>query len=273
MSAENPVFIGLHTWTSTVLTPNLEPGHLVAYEHEPYRILEIREHDLADWGERFTNPWEQLGRPDPATWRWRPMVIVLRHDLHPDANPLHGIVRADRSWIRLPEHYVLCAKCGEIPPCREVRIINEIAKATERAEQVMGLVPGACHHCGDAVTPRHKAYRFPGANLIRPDFPDGTVVFHGKKRPCLDAAFAYDEKWALAEPGRRRRFYCEGTETRHADGTLECTEGARCPGAPAHHRGNRRHDAGWTEPGVCWCVSGDLTARIEEQMRDGQVPR
>lgn len=271
MSIENPIFLGLHTWTSTTATPDLRPGDIVTYESKPFRVLELRERDLSLWDERFTGPWEQLGRPDPATWRCRPMVIMLRDDLNPDAEPLHGVVRADRTWTQLPGHYVICPKCGEIPPCREVRIINEMAKAGRRADQVMSLVPGACHHCGMAVTTRHKAYRFAGPNLVRPDFPDGTAVFHGKKRPCLSAAFDYDEKWALAEPGRRRRFYCEGTETKHADGSIECTEGDACPGDPAHHRGNRRHDAGWTEPGACWCVSGDLAGRIEQQMRDGEV--
>jgi hypothetical protein len=27
----------------------------------------------------------------------------------------------------------------------------------------------------------------------------------------------------------------------------------------------------WTGDGECWCTSGDLTARIAQQMRDGEV--
>jgi hypothetical protein len=261
MSAENPMFVGLHCWTSTLTTKRLEPGMLIAWENQPYRVIEIAERALVDWDDRFHEPWEKSGRPDPATWQYRPYALVIQHDRETGAEPRHRISRADRTWTVLPEHYSVCARCGEIPPCRENLIVNEMATASKRMDWAMGILPHCCHGCGEPITTRQKCYRFVGPNLIRPDLPDDSAVFHAR-RACLDAAFRYDERWAAAAPGRRRRFFCEGTETLHRDGTRECTEGDLCPGAPAHHKGFTRHSTPWTAPGACWCLADGTAGQL-----------
>lgn len=73
-----------------------------------------------------------------------------------------------------------------------------------------------------------------------------------------------------AEPGRRRKLYCKGRRRDHYDGTWDCTLGAECTGDVQHESGE------WHQPGRgltsgCWCVSGDVTARIEAQMRGDET--
>lgn len=252
-------------------------GSLIAFDYRPYRLTEVRERAFDLWPENIQAEHARMGSPDPETWWARVQTIRLQPDGQASGTKdLHRLVRANYRLHVLPEHYAVCHRCGDLPPCRETVMDRLVAEATTVMEQALALRPGDCHACGKPVTIRHKAISFPGANLIRPDLPDGTVVFHLKKSDCANAAYFYDQKWAAAEDGRRRRLQCDGRQVLHADGTLECSEGAGCPEArgrvawPVSHRSSTTHRPGvWTGDGDCWCTTGDLTARIEQQMRDG----
>jgi hypothetical protein len=252
-------------------------GSLIAFDYKPYRLIEVRERPFDLWPENIQAEFARMGGTDPEAWWARVQCIRLQPDGHASGTRDRSrLVRACYSFHVLPEHYAVCHRCGDLPPCRETVMDRQVAEATAVMEQAMAIRPGDCHACGKPVTARHKAIVFPGVNLIRPDLPDGSVIFHGRHGECVNRAYRYDEQWAAAEPGRRRRFECAGRQVRHADGTLECTEGAGCPeangptGWVVHHQAYTWHRPGVaTGDGECWCVSGDLTARIEQQMRDG----
>lgn len=257
MSADEPRFY-LSSWTSVAATFELRPGHLFAYKNQPYRLLRIGEKPLADWDQDVLDEWDAAGRPDPATWRRRPMAMVFRHDTDPDGHgQLRGEANADHPWIRLPEHYVACVRCGELPPCRETRIAEQVAKAGKRMEWALALTSSSCHGCGEPVTTRQHAIRFDGGNLIRPDLGEGSALFH-LRRACFSAAYAYDEAWVAALPGRSRRLECAGRIVRHRDRTSEC-DAAACPGPEARHENTVIHDPRhlpWNPGMACWCLGG-----------------
>lgn len=251
-------------------TKDLKPDRLVIWRRRPCRLIEIRERPHADWPEAYREAWVKDGAPEPGKWWHRPMTVVIKVEGEPDAKPLPLLANASYGWTTLPEHYAVCRLCGELPPCTHVHNEKVMASAAKRMDHDMAIMPGCCHHCGEPITSRQKMIRFEGENLIRPDLGDDTALFHARKA-CLAAAQRYDARWAQAEAGRRRKLYCDGLARHHHDGTMDCTEGALCPGDVLHS------NAEWHSPGSgritsgCWCVSGDLTARIEQQMRDGEV--
>ena len=243
----------------------LTPGTLVVWERAPYRVLEINERDPHDWPEKYTERWLEHGCPDPATWSERPLVLIVRHEPEPDAKPVHLLARASHWWTTLPEHYSVCRLCGELPPCREVHTETVMADAAQKMDAVMSILPGCCHACREPVTRRQKTIRFEGANLIRPDLPDGSAIFH-LRESCHYSAQRYDARWAVADPARRRKLYCEGRGRHHYDGSFDCTD-PECPGKPptVGHRSEEWHTLDGTRRGYtsgCWCVSGDLAARL-----------
>jgi hypothetical protein len=253
-------------------------GSLIAFDYRPHRLIEVHERAFDLWPPAIQAEFERESRSGPESWWARVQTIALQPDGRPGAKASHRLVRAHCRLHVLPEHYAVCHRCGELPPCREQVMDRQVAEATAVMDQAMALRPGDCHACGKPVTGRHKAILFPGPNLIRPDLPDGTVIFHGRHGECVNAAYRYDERWAAAEPGRRRRFECGGRQVKHADGTIDCTEGADCPeatgptGWTVRHREYAWHRPGvWTGDGDCWCTTGGLTARIEQQTRDGEV--
>lgn len=241
----------------------LAPGQIVIFEREPYRVIETRPVDTVDWPAKYLDSWTEHGCPEPETWYQRPVVVVLRDERDDTAKAVHLQCPASLRWSTLPEHYAVCRRCGEIPPCSDVHNAKIAERAGERFEQQMAIMPGSCHACREPITSRQKYYRFDGPNLIRPDLGDGSAMFH-LRGSCRSDLKAYDRRWAAAEPGRRRSFYCEGNLTHHHDETASCSN-LECPSTEVEHR-----YVEWHRPGVyakwsgCWCVSGDLAARIGE---------
>lgn len=239
-------------------TEKLTAGTLVAWDRKAYRVVEVREREQANWPDAYREAWVNQGMPDPATWYYRPRVVVLRPEEDPDAKRLNLQGPNSARWYTLPEHYPLCRLCHELPPCRHVHTERVMARATERMEEQMAILPGACHACKEPITKRQKSFTFPGANLIRPDLGDNSAIFH-TRGACSGLLASYDKRWAKAEAGRARFFYCEGTFTLHYDGTGECSN-PDCVAKGAHrdlveHALWLRHHPGMHEAHGCWCLA------------------
>jgi hypothetical protein len=247
---------GRHLDTRT--TGRLEPGLLVVWDRQPYRVLEIRERAHHEWPEKYREVWAKYGMPDPDTWDYRPRVVVLRHEDQPDSKPTHLLGPSNKSWHLLPEHYSICRLCRELPPCRHIHNEAVMERASDRLDKEMAILPGVCHGCREPISKRQKHFTFPGPNLIRPDLGNHTAVFHTRSG-CRDWLSSYDERWAAAEPGRSRFFRCEGTLTVHHDESSECSS-ADCTAKGAHKELVRhamwiRHHPRMLEARGCWCLA------------------
>ncbi|MFE1192888.1 hypothetical protein ACFW6E_08815 [Streptomyces olivaceoviridis] len=183
----------------------LKPDVLVVWNRAPHRIVELAERPLDLWGEKHEQRyatalehWEIGGkhgeRPEKATWSGRPYVFVLQPDGKPHEKPLHLIGPANYSWDVLPEHYAICAACGELPPCRHELAERDADQQAARAEVLMEIPPGHCLACGEFITSRQQATRFPGLNLWRPDLPENSAVFHARNE-CSTPREQYREQW------------------------------------------------------------------------------
>lgn len=256
-------------------TGQLEPGQLVVWERQPYRVLEVREVPDANWPEKYRRAWVESGMPDPHTWCYRPRVVVVRHEERREDKPIHLGGNNSVRWYVLPEHYAVCRLCRELPPCTHVHTERVMARASERMAKEMAILPGACHGCREPITRRQKSFTFPGSNLIRPDLGDHSAIFHTRGK-CYGALTAYDKRWAAAEPDRARLFFCEGTRTIHYTGDVDCDNPQclakgelkdlvdhRCsiwhrPGTPGRLYEAMRdfgHDPGAGND-ACWCLAG-----------------
>jgi hypothetical protein len=250
---------GAFRFSRSTSTGRLKPDQIVVWERQPYRVIEVRERDHTDWSQSYHDIWVRHGMPDAATWSYRPRVVVLRHDDQPQAKPLHLQAPDSAYWHVLPEHYWICRRCHEIPPCRHVHNEAVMERATERMEKEMAILPGSCHACREPITKRQKTFTFPGANLIRPDLGDNSAIFHTREK-CYNALDAYDKRWAKAEEGRDRLFFCEGTMTVHYDDSAECDNpGCTNKGAPTdlvqHRLEIKHHPRGSREVQGCWCLA------------------
>jgi hypothetical protein len=246
----------------------IEPGAIVLYERKPYRVATATMDDPLNWPESTREKWIEDGAPDPATWHRRPYTVSVHPVEEPDAKPLWLGASARSWWYVAPEHYSICRLCREIPPCAHAHAAKVMEDAAGKMGQVLSILPGCCHCCGNPVTRREKTILFEGPNLIRPDLGDDSALFH-LRQSCNWAAYRYDVRWAAAVEGRRRKLYCAGRRRDHYDGTWDCTLGAECTG-DVQHESSEWHQPGRGLTAGCWCVSGDLTARIEQQMRDGE---
>lgn len=240
-------------------TGRLKPNSILVWDRQPYRLIEVRDRDEADWPQSYRDAWVKHGMPDPATWSYRPRVVVLRHDDQPQAKPLHLLCPDSTYWYVLPEHYWVCRTCQELPPCRHVHNEAVMDRAAERMEKDMAIMPGVCHGCREPISSRQKSFTFPGPNLIRPDLGNDSAIFH-TRNGCAGSMKAYDERWAAAEEGRRRYFYCEGTKTVHHDGTGECTTpDCLATGNLAdwveHKLWIQHHPRSGPEVQGCWCLA------------------
>lgn len=185
----------------------LAPGHIVVYDNAPWRVLAIDERPDDLWGEKherqFANhlaDWERHGRgdkPDRATWRGRPVMVQVVPVADPKAKPVHLRAPGSHQWPVLPEHYSVCAACGELPPCRHELAEQEADRVAARADVLMAIPPGNCLACGETITSRQKATRFPGPNLWRPDLGDNTARFHDR-RDCTAGRGRYQRQWEAA---------------------------------------------------------------------------
>ncbi|MGW3400158.1 hypothetical protein [Streptomyces zhihengii] len=183
----------------------LAPGVIVIWDRQPHRVVELAERPIDLWGEEYeasfvtaVENWERYGkrgeRPEKPTWSGRPFVFVLQLDGKPHTKPLHLIAPAHHVWDVLPEHYMICSACGELPPCRHEIAEREADEQTARAEALMDIAPGCCLGCGEVITSRQHATRFPGPNLWRPDLPENSAVFHARQE-CSDPRDRYREQW------------------------------------------------------------------------------
>jgi hypothetical protein len=257
-------------------TTRLTTGTIVIAGRRPFRIDRVTELPTDQWPDKFVTAWREAGMPDVEQWASRPYRVSGLFEGPNADDRLHSTAAAaSHLWDVLPEHYAVCHRCFELPPCSHAHNERITALATERMEEDMAILPGACHGCRGPITKRQKAFTFPGANLIRPDFGDDSAIFHTRGR-CYYALTSYDKRWTEAEEGRERFFYCDGTVVHHHDGTDEC-DNPQCVGKGAmrklvDHRCQIWHrpdtdarlygamrDFG-QEPGeghdTCWCVSG-----------------
>lgn len=186
---------------------HLQPGILVVFQRKPYRIIETRELPLDLWGEKFekkfanaVSDWERFGKPrgrdkpEKATWRDRPVSVVLTPAKTPQAEPIHLRVHASYCWDVLPEHHAVCVACGELPPCQHEIDEAHVQSAMDETEELISVQPGCCLGCTEPLTSRMKAVRFPGPNLWRPDLGENSAVFHARQE-CSGAAARYRRQW------------------------------------------------------------------------------
>jgi hypothetical protein len=263
------------TWS--VELGRIEIGSLIAFDYKPYRLIEVRDRAFDLWPENIQAEFHRMNGKDPETWWARVQSMRLQPDGQAAAKGLQRLVRACYSLDVLPEHYAVCHRCGDLPPCRETVMDRQVAEHAAVMDERMAILPGHCLGCGEKITGRMGVHRFLGENLWRPDLGENSAVFHAR-RACYDQAYRYDEQWAKAQPGRHRRFVCTGDQIRHAEGTLTCTAGDSCPeaGGPTgwtvHHHSFIWHRPGvWTGDGDCWCTAASAVERLEQQMRDGEV--
>lgn len=201
-------------------------GTIIRLQHHAYRVLEIR---------------EQETEPQGAGTRFSPYELVLEKLTGEQAGEHFGAkVNRFHHFREIGEHYPVCNKCGEVPPCREQEQEDYARRQAAKLEKALRVPPGACPACSEVITHKQRAHHFPGPNLLNPLAPDG-VTFHAR-RACASAAARYEETWVAADPTRERSLLtlrCEGTLTIHGDGTAECqsrNDGSECPTVYADHK-------------------------------------
>jgi hypothetical protein len=211
-------------------------GWLVGYEHRVWRVLKVTPWPRDKWTD------EDRERVAARGVKAAPVNVWMRpDDVEVPADPV-AARRLERSfsarpfltrwWVMRDEHYPVCQRCGEPPPCREVwagavasRHMQELARFE---------TSGVCPACAEPISARQKSITF-SENLRIPGGPP--VTYHRRGR-CFWGALTYEKEWVAADPGRRRvELSCPGVVTNHGDGTYECTEGAGCRGRDANHEG------------------------------------
>lgn len=234
-----------------------EPGMLIAlpFDRKPYRVVETRECPVVDWIEQDIAAYEQRaemardrgkGFPPPAQWDKRPFHLLLRPAHLPEpVNKYKGaksfVVRpwaGVHEWFLIPEQYAVCVQCGELSPCRDLLIEQEVQKQAEEMERKLSVPPGCCWACHKPITKRHKSIEFEGENVEVPGGP--AVAFHLRGDGCGWHARQYEKKWVKGHPDRTLRLHCDGRLTYHYDG-VECSEGPLCTGPTVHHDGYTNH--------------------------------
>lgn len=196
-------------WYGTALTP----GMLIAIDFHGFRHQAWRVHDV---------------RPREGDDR---IHVILRPDgeLYDLAEHNRAVSFTKRARIYgLPEHYALCHRCGQLPPCADVW--TETVSAAESERTARFEVEGICPSCQKPVTGRQAVHRFE-ENLYVPLGP--AVTFHGRQQ-CFGGAIAYDEVLAKKND-TQARLSCEGHVVHHRDGERICTN-ITCPGR-VRHRG------------------------------------
>lgn len=182
----------------------LAPGTLVIWERQPWRVIAIDERPDDMWGDKYEQDfahhlklWEsrRIGdKPERHTWRGRPVAVQIVPAADPKTEPVHLICPGYHQWDVLPEHYAVCVACGELPPCRHEIAEQEADIIAARNEVLMEIPPGHCLGCGEFITSRQKAARFPGPNLWRPDMPEHSAVFHARQE-CAGEVDRYRRQW------------------------------------------------------------------------------
>lgn len=200
----------------TTYGQDLEPGMIIAvdhagYRHKPWRLIEVQKRDDGRHG----------------------LIIRPLGEMNDFAQFNQAI--ALRKYASLPvldEHYSVCVKCGELPPCSDTwseRIATASAENAARYE-----VEGVCPSCQEPVTRRQQSFRFT-ENLHVPLGPP--VVFHARGK-CFGGAVVYDEKLAK-QAGTDPTLSCSGHHVHHMDDFYQCSN-VTCPGRDKRHRSYSR---------------------------------
>ena len=153
------------------LTPPV--GRLIAHEDRVYRVADV----LPGSGEIFL---QSAGDPKAEVKRF--------------------YSEDHQAWRVLPEHYAVCAHCGEPMPCRDLREQSKANHALRRARRLMSIPEGACWYCEEPISSRQKSVTFSGENLKLPGGPP--VMFHTGIQDCRHGAMNYQDEWVKAEAGR-----------------------------------------------------------------------
>lgn len=206
-------------------------GELIGFRGRAYRVIAVDEIPETDWTD---DERDWLSR---RTWGHRPHRVRV---LPVDDEREHGMrVSPWQSpiWHVLPEHYAICATCGDLAPCAGHHAARAAAEAARRAEKDMAVLPGFCPSCNEPITHRQKAITYPGPNVLNP-LGQPNVRFH-TRRKCLAGASRYEEAWVAVDPIIRPRsrltLRCTGSLIVHGDGTAECHDAQDCPTVYAHH--------------------------------------
>lgn len=211
-------------------------GEVIGWDGSAYRVLRVDEVIPGDWSERSRQQWLDSRMPDP--WTSAPFRVIVADHPKPGrekmmlVEPWHFPV-----WHVLPEHYAVCAVCGDLAPCRGHRETEVAKAASERVEKDMAVLPGFCPACNEPITSRQATHIFPGPNLLNP-LAEDIVRYHARQK-CRGGAVRYENLWVNADPARQRTLLtlrCEGTITVHGDGSAECHGAQDCPHIYAQHR-------------------------------------
>lgn len=194
----------------TDYSTRIRPGSIIVWsDRKAYEVIEVTERPLDLWPKHFDSEWtrftewwvEQVvagrnmgAQPEKTAWEHRPLVFVIRPADQPNAKVKHYAVRASRTFYVLPEHYSVCRLCNEIPPCTHVTTEAMVDHAMADTERLMAIQKGCCLGCGEPITSRMKAVRFPGLNLWRPDWGTNSAVFHARQ-DCHDWSSSYRRQW------------------------------------------------------------------------------
>lgn len=206
-----------------------EVGAIVRVRYHAYRVLEIRE--LDDDNLR-----------GPLDVSFKPYELIVEKLTGDDAGQHGGaIIRRWQHFRHLGEHYPVCNRCGEVPPCREQEHERYARHQSAQLTRALKVPEGACPACSEPISTRQKTHHFPGPNLLNPLASDG-VTFHARRK-CANSAATYEDTWVRADPTRERSLLtlrCTGIVTVHGDGTGEChgrNDGTDCPHILARHQG------------------------------------
>lgn len=249
---------------NTKWAESLAPGDLVVYRKRAHEVVSTRSLPPEDWSDEVLTRWRDQNCPDQGTWMHRPFVTKVKEPEAEDDTGINLLTVASYSWFVLPEHYSVCGRCGEIPPCSHVFAERRAEEEGERFEELMAIPPGCCMGCGEPITARQRTITFEGENLLRPDLPPGAMFHLRESKGCHYAATRYDRLWAK-KTGQPRQMYCPGIRTFHADAnkTVDCSNYGACPGDVEHKKNfYHRYDDRWTKAvhRGCWCLAGELAS-------------
>lgn len=198
-----------------VLAEDLEEGALIAHDHGVWRYDGRQDRG---GGEEYAVFSHEAGycSPENVNRQGRKGVRILLRQQRDRWTQRARVNEYPRG--RWPQ----CSCCGEPMPCRADITDLAVAAATIHSEKLETRLPGACWSCGELITRRQWAVRYPGVNLDHP--LRHTPEFHAR-RSCLSDAVQYENRWRAADERRPRLVTwpeCDGVLTTHHDQTLTC---------------------------------------------------
>lgn len=210
-------------------------GQILAFNFEAWRVLDItdvlpldpaaqqyivglrRLFAGVETGKRHIMTVTEGPAPDPT--RFKPGFL--------DANPDYRRGRSPYFDV-LPEHYSVCARCGDVQPCREVWAERQGKAAMD--EMARFDDPSVCPACQEVITLRQKTLALP--NII--SIMGGKVNFHAGRYQCVRYAADYEKRLLKAGAVTALTLSCDGRLIQHRDGTLECLN-LDCPNVGIEH--------------------------------------